>query len=158
MEELVDEGKLRAIGMSNFSIHHLEDILAQCRIKPAVNQVECHPCLNQSKMLEFCHAHGIRLMGFSPLGRAGDKDNKVQILRDPVMIRIAEKHGASPVHVALKWQIQRGVAVIPKTATPERLKQNIMTGDLQLDEKDMAAITSLHTGQRLICPPFMKYD
>ena len=159
LEELVDEGVLKSIGVSNFERRHLDEILSGARIKPVVNQVECHPFLNQASLLEFCKGHGIRLEAYSPLGKAGSKYQvKIDVLHHPEILMIAEKHGATPAQVALKWQIQRGVVVIPKSVTPDRIRANLQLGGLRLDEVDVEAINALHTGERLVCPDFMKFE
>ena len=159
MEELVDEGLVKSIGVSNFGTKLLKEILSTCRIKPVVNQVECNPLLNQANLLKFCQEHQIVLEAYSPLGKANSKyHTKSGFLNDPELIRIAQKHNVTPAQVALKWQVQRGVVVIPKSVTPERIKSNIMIGSLTLDQKDMDDIHALNINYRMVCPPWMKFD
>ena len=113
-------GKVRAIGVSNFSIKTLSTLLAHASIVPAVNQVELHPCLPQHELLEFCSARGIRLTAYSPVGKAKFAD-------DPAVTAIAAAHGpkVTGAQVLLSWGVQRGTAVIPKTVHPERLEENL---------------------------------
>ena len=156
---MVEEGKLRSIGVSNFEVRHLEEILKDCKIKPAVNQVECNPFLNQSRLLAYSKSKGIVLEAYSPLGKAGATKYAVKsdVLNNPELVRIAQKHGVTSSQVTLKWQVQRGVVVIPKSVTPERIRSNFQLGNLTLDQEDMAAIDALNTGFRLVNPPFMQF-
>jgi len=158
LEEMVDEGLIRSIGVSNCESRHLNEILTSCRIKPVINQVECHPFLNQEKLLTFCKQHGIVLEAYSPLCKSGaNYASKVDLLNNEVMLRIAKKHNFTVAQVALKWQVQRGVIVIPKSVTPHRVVENISIANLVLDQQDMDDIGKLHTGYRLVAPPFMQF-
>jgi diketogulonate reductase-like aldo/keto reductase len=158
LEELVDEGKIRSIGVSNFSIRHLEEILSQCRIKPVTNQIECNPLLNNEKVVQFCMKNGIVVTAYSPLGKAGSKYQfKSDLLNHPDLVRIAEKYKRSPAQVALKWQLQRGIIVIPKSVTPERIKSNIELSGWELEKEDYEAIFNMHTGYRMVKPPFVEF-
>jgi diketogulonate reductase-like aldo/keto reductase len=158
LEEMVDEGLLRSIGVSNCESRHLNEILTSCRIKPVINQVECHPFLNQEKLLSFCQQHGIVLEAYSPLCKSGaNYPSKVDLLNNEVMLRIAKKHNFTVAQVALKWQVQRGVVVIPKSVTPSRVLENISLANLVLDKQDMDDIRALNIGYRLVNPPFMQF-
>uniref|UniRef100_A0A6V7QUC5 NADP-dependent oxidoreductase domain-containing protein n=1 Tax=Ananas comosus var. bracteatus TaxID=296719 RepID=A0A6V7QUC5_ANACO len=126
MEKLYDSGKARAIGVSNFSSKKLEDLLAIARVPPAVDQVECHPGWQQPKLPALCQAKGVHLSAFSPLGSPGTTFIKgSNVLTHPVVKSIAEKLGKSPAQVALRWGLQMGHSVLPKSTTETRIKENI---------------------------------
>ncbi|KAK7256798.1 hypothetical protein RIF29_30293 [Crotalaria pallida] len=122
MEALYDSGKARAIGVSNFSCKKLGDLLEVARVPPAVNQVECHPIWQQHKLKAFCKSKGVHLSGYSPLGapnwRTGD------VLKHPVLSLVAEKLGKTPAQVALRWGLQMGHSVLPKSENEARIKEN----------------------------------
>ncbi|CAI0427285.1 unnamed protein product [Linum tenue] len=122
MEALCDSGKAKAIGVSNFSTKKLGDLLAVARIPPSVNQVECHPVWQQPKLHEFCKSKGIHLSGYSPLGSPGSI--KTEVLKNPVLNTVAEKLGKTPAQVALRWGIQAGHSVLPKSTNKNRIKEN----------------------------------
>ncbi|KAL9247049.1 hypothetical protein vseg_020520 [Gypsophila vaccaria] len=135
MEGLYDSGKVRAIGVSNFSTKKLQDLLEVARVPPAVNQVECHPMWQQAKLHELCKSKGIHLSGYSPLGsQAPGAKNDGGLLADPVLNLVAEKLGKSPAQVALRWGIQMGHSVLPKTSSEGRLKQNLDLFDWSIPE------------------------
>ncbi|XVF76679.1 hypothetical protein PTKIN_Ptkin13bG0286100 [Pterospermum kingtungense] len=126
MEALYDSGKARAIGVSNFSSKKLGDLLEVARITPAVNQVELHPGWQQPKLHAYCQSKGIHLSGYSPLGtqsRGGTVRKKV--MENPVLIMVAEQLGKSPEQVALRWGLQMGHSVLPKTTSEARMKENL---------------------------------
>ncbi|GAB2290001.1 NADPH-dependent aldo-keto reductase, chloroplastic [Dionaea muscipula] len=124
MEALYDSGKARAIGVSNFSTKKLSDLLETARVPPAVDQVECHPLWQQTKLQEFCKAKGVHLSGYSPLGSPGSSWVKTQVLKHPVITEVAEKLGKTPAQVALRWGLQIGHSVLPKSITEARIKEN----------------------------------
>ncbi|KAF8703862.1 hypothetical protein HU200_031958 [Digitaria exilis] len=125
MEKLYDAGKARAIGVSNFSSKKLADLLAVARVPPAVDQVECHPVWQQGKLRAFCESKGIHLSAYSPLGSPGTKMVKAgAVLEHPVILSAAEKLGKTPAQVALRWGIQMGQSVLPKSTNEERIKAN----------------------------------
>ncbi|CAK7342792.1 unnamed protein product [Dovyalis caffra] len=124
MEALYDSGKARAIGVSNFSSKKLGDLLAVARIPPAVNQVECHPEWQQPKLHEFCKSKGVHLSAYSPLGSPGTGSIKSQVLKNSILNMIAEKLGKSPAQVALRWGLQMGHSVLPKSTNEARIKEN----------------------------------
>ncbi|KAI8812614.1 aldo/keto reductase family protein [Cladochytrium replicatum] len=138
MEELVDAGLVRSIGISNFSIKKTKKLLETARIKPAVNQVEMHPYLPQAELLEFCKANGILVTAYSPIGSGG----KPSLLEDPVINEIAAKHGKSAAQVLLSWGIQRRTQVIPKSSKPERIAENFQ--DFILPDEDFERINQIH--------------
>ena len=119
LETINKEGRAKAIGVCNFDIDHLQRILNECEVVPAVNQVECHPYLQQRELKDFCEEHGIVLEAYSPLM------NGTKVLHDPVIQEIANEHGKTPAQVILRWHLQSDVIVIPKTVTPSRMDENL---------------------------------
>lgn len=142
LEKLYKDGRTKAIGVCNFDIEHLERILDECEVVPAVNQVECHPYLQQKELKEFCRKHGILLEAYSPLM------NGTKVMDDPVIKELAEAHGKTPAQVILRWHIQSDVIVIPKTVTPSRMKENLDVFDFELSDEDMKKISALDRGER----------
>ncbi|KAJ1880484.1 hypothetical protein LPJ57_002227 [Coemansia sp. RSA 486] len=132
MEALVDNGKVRAIGVSNFNKDILEKMLPQCRIVPAVNQVEIHPYNQSPELVKFCQANGITVTGYCPLG-----GSKISVMDDDFIKRVAEAHACTPAQVALSWALARGIVVIPKSTNELRLKQNLQKVTLTSDEMRM---------------------
>lgn len=143
MEQLLAEGKTRAIGVSNFMAEHLDQLAQNSSTIPAVNQIELHPREQQHVQRQDNAERGIVTQAWSPLGNAGD------LLREPSLVHVAAKHGRSPVQVVLRWHIQQGVVTFPKASAPERLTQNLAVFDFELDAEDMAAIAGLETGWRV---------
>lgn len=141
LEKLYAEGAVRAIGVSNFLQSHLDRILAEGEIVPAVNQIELHPSFQQTELTGYSAARGIAVEAYSPLGQG--KDLTGTVVRD-----IAVKHGKSPAQVVLRWHLQRGIIVIPKSASAHRMHENINVFDFSLDEDEVARITGLETGMR----------
>jgi 2,5-diketo-D-gluconate reductase A len=149
LETLLADGKVRAIGVSNFMPHHLEQLLAAVKIVPAVNQIELHPYFQQSALERLHHQHGILTQAWSPIGgitfyRGGNKST----LEDPVIVDIAEAHGKTAAQVMLRWGLQRGRSVIPKSVTPSRIAENFDVFDFELTADQLAAIDALETGVR----------
>lgn len=140
---LRDEGLTRAIGVCNFKEHHLERILDDTGVIPAINQVELHPYLQQASLRRFHVTHGITTEAWSPIGQGKD------LLADPVIVRIAERLGRSPAQVVIRWHLQIDNVVIPKSVTPSRIRENFAVHDFELDLADMEAIEALDRGQRL---------
>lgn len=140
-EKALAAGKLRGIGVSNFQPHHLERLLAAGGTVPALNQVELHPGLQQVQVRTFNAKHGIATEAWSPLAR-GRFDENDQVLS------VAQKHGKSPAQVIIRWHIELGNLVIPKTATASRLRENISVFDFKLDSEDLNKIASLDSGLR----------
>lgn len=124
MEALYDSGKARAIGVSNFSVKKLGNLLDIARIPPAVDQVECHPSWQQPKLREFCETKGVHLSGYSPLGSPGTSWLKSEVLQHPVLVSTAEKLGKTPAQIALRWGLQMGHSVLPKSVNELRIKEN----------------------------------
>jgi len=156
MEKLVDLGLVKNIGVSNFNSLQIQDILDNCKMVPATNQVECHPHLNQAKLMDFCRERGIVLTAYSPLGspgvRVNMKDPLPNLLEDPKIKEIGDKFGKTAAQVMLRFQVQRGVVVIPKSVTPSRIEQNLDICDFALSQEDMEYITSLDCNGRIIIP------
>jgi 2,5-diketo-D-gluconate reductase A len=142
LEEFYRDGRARSIGVSNFQPHHLRRLHAEAGITPAVNQIEVHPYLTQDDVREFCAGHQIAVEAWSPLARGGD------LLTDPVVTSIAGTVGKTPAQVVLRWHIQRGDIVFPKSVTPARIKENLGIFDFELSGQDHEAITSLNRDQR----------
>ena len=142
MEELYSQGKIKAIGVSNFMVHHLNEFLPECKIAPAVNQVEFHPELVQPELLEFCKENNIRVEAWSPImkGRVNDI---------PVLQALAAKYGKTPAQITLRWALQKGVVTIPKSVTPKRIQSNIRIFDFELSDEDMAKIDRLDKNKRI---------
>ncbi|RDX61843.1 NADPH-dependent aldo-keto reductase, chloroplastic, partial [Mucuna pruriens] len=136
LEAVYDSGKARAIGVSNFSSKKLQDLLDIARVPPAVNQVELHPGWQQQKLHAFCESKGIHLSGYSPLGSPGVL--KSDILKNPIVIEVAEKLGKTPAQVALRWGLQAGHSVLPKSTNESRIKGNsddrLLKGTFFVDE------------------------
>lgn len=145
-EDLLRAGKVRAIGVSNFQPAHLDRLARETALVPAVNQVELHPALQQPDLREYHHAHGIATEAWSPLARG-------EVLDDPVLTGLAEKHERTPAQVVLRWHVQLGNIVFPKSASPARMRQNIDVFGFELDEEDMAGIGRLDEGRRTGADP-----
>ncbi|MDD9270778.1 aldo/keto reductase [Paenibacillus sp. GCM10023248] len=142
LETLYKEGRVKAIGVSNFQIHHLEDVMKDGEIKPMVNQVELHPLLAQQELHSFCQANGIQLEAWSPLMQG-------QLLDHPVLSDIAAKHGKSIAQVILRWDLQRGIVTIPKSIKEHRIIENANVFDFALSEDEMSRIGALNENRRV---------
>lgn len=157
MEELVRARLVRRIGVCNYGCSLLRDLLAYAEIQPAVLQVELHPYLVQPKLIRFCQEAGIAVTGFSPLGAQSYfalnmAEQSESVLANPVILNIASRHYRSPAQVALRWGLQRGTAVIPKTSSPERLRENLALFDFALTAEEMDAISGLDRHRRFNDP------
>jgi len=142
LEEFYRDGRARSIGVSNFQPHHLRRLHNECEITPAADQIEVNPYLTQQEVREFCAEHQIAIEAWSPLARGGD------LLRDPVVVSIAEAAGKTPAQVVLRWHIQRGDIIFPKSVTAARIRENIDIFDFELSGQDHEAITSLNRNER----------
>ena len=150
LELLLEQGKVRAIGVSNFMVEHLNRLLEKATVVPAVNQIEVHPYFQQRQVQALGAERGILTQAWSPIGgitfyRDG---NHGSTLEDPVIGRIAEAHGKSPAQVMLRWHLQQGRSVIPKSTKPHRIAENFDVFDFDLSADELAAIDALDTGQR----------
>jgi len=142
LEKILADGKVRAIGVSNFFAHHLQEILTSSSIVPAVNQVEFHPFLVQEDLLAFDAKTGIQHEAWSPLLRGRNLDN-------PILVEIARKHGKTTAQVILRWDIQKGVVTIPRSTRRERILENSQIFDFTLEPGEVRAITGLDNGTRV---------
>ncbi|NUT93594.1 MAG: aldo/keto reductase [Saccharothrix sp.] len=140
--KLLADGRVRAIGVSNFQPNHVERVVDATGTVPAVNQVELHPRLPQADLRRFHAEHGIATEAWSPLAKGGD------LLREDVLKTIADKHGRTPAQVVLRWHLQLGNVVIPKSVTPSRIAENFQVFDFELDQSDLDGIATLETGER----------
>lgn len=141
MEELYKKGVVKAIGVSNFLVHHLEDFLPECKVVPAVNQVEFHPELIQPELLKYCQSKGIQQEAWSPIMRG-------RVNEMPVMQALAVKYQKTPVQIVLRWDIQKGVVTIPKSVHAERIISNADIFDFEISAEDMAKIDRLDKNHR----------
>lgn len=143
MQELYAQGRMRAIGVSNFERNHLTELLEQTDVLPAVDQVESSPTFPNQDLIDFCHGKDIAVEAWSPLGGTGGN-----LLTDQRLLDIGEKYGKSSAQVVLRWDLQRGVIPLPKSVHSTRIMQNIHVFDFELDESEMQLISSLDTGKR----------
>jgi diketogulonate reductase-like aldo/keto reductase len=142
LEQLHREGRVRAIGVSNFHPHHLQRLVDETDVVPAINQVELHPYLQQEEVRKADESLGVVTEAWGPIARGGE------LLGDPVVTGIADKHGRTPAQVVLRWHIEIGNVVIPKSVTPSRIEENFDVFGFELDPDDMAAIAGLDRGER----------
>lgn len=171
MESLYDNGKIRALGVSNFSSKKLADLLKIARVPPVVNQVECHPSWQQTKLREFCKSNGVHIavshkqnqfsiiyfhsflsfydvfllniQGYSPLGSPGTKWLKSTVLTNPILISVAEKLGKTPAQVALRWGLQMGHSVLPKSTNETRIEENLAVFDWAIPDDLFAELSKI---------------
>jgi methylglyoxal/glyoxal reductase len=144
--EIAREGRCRSVGVSNFTIEHLEEVIQASDVVPAVNQVELHPFLFQRELMDYCRGHGIQVQAYSPLARANHLD-------DPALLALAQAHRRSVAQVMLRWSLQHGLSAIPKSTTPERIRENASIFDFELSSAEMARLDSLGSGSRVAWDP-----
>ncbi|XP_017764987.1 PREDICTED: aldose reductase-like isoform X1 [Eufriesea mexicana] len=149
MEECVRLGLTRSIGISNFNEEQITRLLGAAKILPVNNQVEVNINLNQTPLIEFCRKHNITITGFSPLGQPGNRFGVPNSLDNPKLIEISKKYNKTTAQIALRYILQQGIAVIPKTVTSSRLKENLNICDFSLTDQEMATIATIGTGQRV---------
>jgi diketogulonate reductase-like aldo/keto reductase len=142
LQEIHASGRARAVGVSNFGVPHLQRLLDETGVTPAINQIELHPNLPQAELRAFHAEHGIATEAWSPLARGG-------LLEDPVVAKLAAKHGRTPAQVILRWHLQLGNVVIPKSVTPSRIAENFDVLGFELDADDLAVIDALDNGGRI---------
>ena len=142
-EKLHNEGRIKSIGVSNFQIPHLRRLFEETDVVPAINQIELHPNLQQADLRAFHREHGILTEAWSPIGQGKG------LLEDTTLASLAEKYGKSPAQIVLRWHVQLGNVVIPKSATPSRIRENIQVFDFEIAEDDMNVIAGLETGERV---------
>lgn len=140
LEKLYKDGFVRAIGVCNFQMHHLQKLMKKCEVVPMVNQVEFHPLLTQNDLLSFCKNNDIQLEAWSPLMEGN--------LNVPLLEELGEKYKKSPAQIVLRWDLQHGVATIPRSSNPYRIKENYNIFDFQLSVKDMEKIDALNKNKR----------
>ena len=140
MEEIYASGRARSIGVSNFQAHHLRRLFGETEVRPAVNQIEVHPYLAQEELRAFDADHEIVTEAWSPIAQG-------KVLDDPVVLRVAERCSRTPAQVVLRWHVQRGDVVFPKSVTRERVQQNFELFDFELGEDQMAALSALDRGE-----------
>lgn len=146
LEQLYDEGRLKAIGVSNFLVHHLDEVIKNCRIKPMVVQNEFHPRLVQQPLLDFCRENDIQYEAWSPLMRG-------RILQNKILKRIGKKYKKTAAQVVLRWDLQKGVVTIPKSVHRERIIENAEIFNFKLSEQEVREIDSLDTAERTGADP-----
>ncbi|MGL9748978.1 aldo/keto reductase [Enterococcus sp. DIV0170] len=141
MEDLYEAGKIKAIGVSNFEIHHLEDLLSYAKVVPVINQVELHPKLSQQALRDFCEKHNINIQAWSPLMQG-------KLLTEPAIVEIAEKHQKTPAQVILRWDIQQDILLVVKSVHEQRMQSNAAVFDFELDDADMSRLNELNESLR----------
>ena len=141
MEDLYEAGKIKAIGVSNFEIHQLEDLLSYAKVVPVINQVELHPKLSQQALRDFCEKHNINIQAWSPLMQG-------KLLTEPAIVEIAEKHQKTPAQVILRWDIQQDILLVVKSVHEQRMQSNAAVFDFELDDADMSRLNELNESLR----------
>lgn len=137
MEKLLDSGRVLSLGVSNFQIHHLEELKKVSGIVPAVNQIECHPLCYPKELIEYCQAEGIQVQAYAPLARGAYLDHDVMCI-------LGTKYARTPAQIGLKWAIQKGISVIPKSANPDHIISNADLFDFTIEEEDIAIMDTLN--------------
>lgn len=150
MEKILAAGKARAIGVSNFKEHHLNTLLSQSEVVPAVNQIELHPYLTQEPVRQYCQEKGIIVEAWSPLGGLHGNGS---VLAEPVVTELAHKYGKSPAQIVIRWDLQNGIVTIPKSVHKERIIQNGDIYDFELTSEELQKITALNKNQRFGSDP-----
>lgn len=146
LEGIYESGRAKSIGVSNYTITHLEELLSECKIKPAVNQVELHVFLQQPELVNYCRDKGIKIEAYSPLAHGYGLDNQV-------LAELAKKHGKSTAQIMLRWCIEKGTIPLPKSTHAERVQENIDIFDFELDEKDMRKLAAIDEDHRTCWNP-----
>ncbi|MBS4188939.1 aldo/keto reductase [Bacillus sp. FJAT-49705] len=142
LEKLYHDGRVKAIGVCNFDIDHLERLIQECDVKPVLNQIECHPYLVQTELKEFCAKHDIFIEAWSPLQQGGE------VLNHEVIQKIAKQHSKTTAQVVLRWHLQNNTIVIPKSVTPARIEENFNVFDFELSAEEMTEINKLDRNER----------
>lgn len=146
MEELMQEGLARSIGVSNFNPHHLDEILKYAKVIPQINQVEYHPAFQQKEVRAYCQQKGIRVEGWAPLAKG-------KLFGNETIVRLAKKYGKTPAQIILNFEISEGVIVFPKSVHKERIAENFNVFDFSLEKEDIESLRAIDTGKRLFRDP-----
>ena len=146
LEESKENGKIGLIGVSNYTLYHLQDLMKYCRVKPNVLQNEFHPRYQEKDILSFCQQNNIIFMGYSPFGQS-------KLLSDKTVVKIADKHKVLPSNVLVQWAVQKGVVCIPRTSKPERVRENLDYSNFTLDNGDMQQMELLNDGHKFCWDP-----
>ncbi|RFU60693.1 aldo/keto reductase [Bacillus sp. V59.32b] len=146
LEKLYKDGKVRSIGVSNFHVHHLEDLFANSEIKPVIDQVELHPRLSHEELRDFCQKHEVKVQAWGPLGQGN-------LIEEPTLQHIADKHGKTTAQVLIRWHLQHDIVVIPKSVTPSRIEENAQVFDFELSMDEMNKIDALNLNERFGADP-----
>ncbi|TVP94483.1 MAG: aldo/keto reductase [Acholeplasmatales bacterium] len=149
LEDLYEEGLIRAIGVSNFTFHHLEHLFETAQVMPQVNQVECHLYLQNEKLLNFCRVHGIHLEAYAPLMSSHVKE----LLADETLQQLAKKYNKTAAQIALRYLIERELIIIPKSVTPARIEENAAVFDFEIEEDDLRVLRARNRGRRYFPDP-----
>lgn len=150
MESLVDKGLVKSIGVANFTVPMIVDLLSYAKVKPVVNQIEIHPYNNQKDLIDYCHKMDIQVTAYSPLGSSGDQNDKP--LNNSVVIDIAKAHDKTPAQILIRWAIQRDLIVIPKSTDSSRILENISVEDFSLSKQEMDKINKINKNHRFVDP------
>jgi len=152
METCVKKGLCKAIGVSNFNVQIILDLLSYAEIKPVVNQIEIHPYLVQEDLVKFCLQYGIQPVAFMPLARGSSPSGGEGVLKEPIVIELAKKYNRTPAQIVLNWHLSRGYSIIPKTSSVERLKENWESTGFEMDVEDLKKINGLDCNYRRVDP------
>jgi diketogulonate reductase-like aldo/keto reductase len=147
LETLYNDKRVLAIGVSNFKTHHLDELLKESTVVPTVNQIELHPMLQQKETRDYCAERGIAVESYSPIMRGGE------VLEHQTVTQIAQQHGKTPAQVVLRWHVQNGLIVIPKSVTPQRIQENLNLFDFELSSDEMRQIEGMDEGRRIAADP-----
>lgn len=153
MEKLVNGKLTRHIGVSNFSIEAIEKLNDGARIRPEMNQIEIHPYMQQDRLVDYCRDTGLLVTAYSPLGSRGNR-----VLKDPVVVAVAQKHDCTPAQAVLAWLMARDIVVIPKSVHEQRLRENFEATDVALDEDDMRRMASIERHERMSDGSFALFE
>jgi len=138
LEKLKDEGKVKDIGVSKYTVNHFKHLFAHCKHKPVINQIECHPLLFEDEIIKFCRENDIIIQAFSPIAKA-----RPELLENEVIVKLAKKYNKTPAQICLRWGVQQGFVVIPKSTNENRIKENIDIFDWELEKEDFEVISKL---------------
>lgn len=159
LEKLVKAGKIKSIGVSNFNIQQLQDVLDNCEIKPVNNQVELNPYLQSDELVEFCKKNNVVVSCYGPIGCGQSETSRADlptVLEHETIVKIAKKHKKSPAQVCIRWSVQRGLVPLPKSVTPSRIAQNAEVFDFVLTDEEMAEIKALDVNYRFYAVESLK--